>query len=380
MRSYTPTRRNVLQAVVHSGIAFFTLSASMKTLGSSASAQTAQKIMMGTSPVTALIGSYIGQVDFFKEEGLDIEWTRFVTGPPMMQAMAAGNIVVGDTGLANTIVAIARGLPLQALYLGACSTPTHPFERFMVMETSPIRTLDDLKDKKLAFLGAGSVPDMLLGALSRKTKIRKEDVQLVPMPGPNMPDALAQGLVDAIFAVPPNDTLAEQRYKVRTIADASELVPYSGLTTLAVKRDFAEAHPEAVKKIVRACIRSGRWIEDNPAEARRAVTKNLGLPENLAAEMRIPLFSRNGLPVMPNVWHVYEMLVRAKTIDPHPDPAKLFNDAIVEPVKRFTLPAVEELGLQPDPELDKMLTADYPLLPKPAASYYADWERRLLKT
>src|SRR5260370_41294618 len=104
MRSYAPTCRDVLRAAVHSGIAFFTLAASMKILGSSASAQTAQKIMMGTSPVTALIGSYIGQVDFFKEEGLDIEWTRFVTGPPMMQAMAAGNIVVGDTGLANTIV------------------------------------------------------------------------------------------------------------------------------------------------------------------------------------------------------------------------------------------------------------------------------------
>jgi hypothetical protein len=29
--------------------------------------------MMGTSPVTALIGSYIGQVDFFKEEGLDVD-------------------------------------------------------------------------------------------------------------------------------------------------------------------------------------------------------------------------------------------------------------------------------------------------------------------
>jgi ABC-type nitrate/sulfonate/bicarbonate transport system substrate-binding protein len=95
MRSYAPTRRDALRAAVRSGIAFFTLSASMKILGSSASAQTAQKIMMGTSPVTALIGSYIGQVDFFNEEGLDIEWTRFVTGPPMMQAMAAGNIVVG---------------------------------------------------------------------------------------------------------------------------------------------------------------------------------------------------------------------------------------------------------------------------------------------
>jgi hypothetical protein len=82
---------------------------------------------------------------------------------------------------------------------------------------------------------------------------------------------------------------------------------------------------------------------------------------------------------MPNVWHVYQMLVEAKTIDPHPDPAKLFNDAIVEPVKRFTLPVVEKLGVEPDPVIEKMLIAEYPLLPKPDDTYYADWERRLLK-
>lgn len=96
--------------------------------------------------------------------------------------------------------------------------------------------------------------------------------------------------------------------------------------------------------------------------------------------MRIPLFARNELPVMPNVWNLYEMLVRAKTIDPHPDPTKLFNETVVEPTKRFTLPAVSELGLQPDPEIEELLKGDYPFLPKPTASYYADWERRLLKS
>jgi hypothetical protein len=73
------------------------------------------------------------------------------------------------------------------------------------------------------------------------------------------------------------------------------------------------------------------------------------------------------------------MLIEAKTIDPHSDAGKLFNDTIVEPVKRFTLPTVEKLGMAPDPVIEKMLTAEYPLLPKPGANYYADWERRLLK-
>jgi len=335
----------------------------------STSAQIPEKIVIGSLPINGVIACYIGQVDFFKDEGLTVEVTRFSNFAPILQAMTAGSLAAGEIGVAPSIIGLTRGLPIFAPFLSAFSTPSHPFERIMVLEKSPIKVLDDLKGRKLAFLGPGTVPDMFLGALPKRTKISKEDIQLVPMPAPNMPDALAQGLVDAIFAIPPADTVAEQKYKARTIANASELVPYAGLSTFALKREFAETNPEPVKKLLRACIRFTRWIDDNPAAARSIMAKTLSLPDDVAAQARIPLFSRNGLPVMPNVWHLYEMLVLAKTIDPHPDPAKLFNDAIVEPTKRFTLPAVEELGLQPDPEIEKMLKGEYPLLPKPLDSY-----------
>ncbi len=357
-----------------------TVSVSARSLGLSASAQIPEKIVIGSLPINGVIACYIGQVDFFKDEGLTVEVTRFSNFAPILQAMTAGSLAAGEIGVAPSIIGLTRGLPIFAPFLSAFSTPSHPFERIMVLEKSPIKVLDDLKGRKLAFLGPGTVPDTFLGALPKRTKISKEDIQLVPMPAPNMPDALAQGLVDAIFAIPPADTVAEQKYKARTIANASELVPYAGLSTFALKREFAETNPEPVKKLLRACIRFTRWIDDNPAAARSIMAKTLSLPDDVAAQARIPLFSRNGLPVMPNVWHLYEMLVLAKTIDPHPDPAKLFNDAIVEPTKRFTLPAVEELGLQPDPEIEKMLKGEYPLLPKPLDSYYADWERRIIKT
>jgi|SRR3984893_2838774 len=380
MRCYQRTRRDALQTIARSAVAFVTVSVSARSLGLSASAQIPEKIVIGSLPINPVIASYIGQVDFFKDEGLTVEVTRFNNFAPVLQAMTAGSLVAGELGVAPSIIGLTRGLPLITPFLSAFSTPGHPFERIMVLEQSPIKVLDDLKGKKLAFLGPGTVPDMLLGALPKRAKISKEDIQLVPMPAPNMPDALAQGLVDAIFAIPPADTVAEQKYKARTIANASELVPYAGLSTFALRRDFAETNPEAVKKLFRACIRFARWIDDNPADARRVMAKNLGLPDELAEKSRIPVFSRNGLPVMPNVWHLYEMLVQAKTIDRHSDPTKLFNDAVVEPTKRFTLPAVEELGLQPDPEIEKMLKGEYPLLVKPVDSYYADWERRILKT
>ena len=375
MKPYWPSRRDALKTTV----TLLTVSVSARSLGLSASAQVPDKIVIGTIPIIPVIGSYVGKVDFFKQEGLTVELTRFNNFAPVLQAMAAGSVVAGDIGVPASIIGLTRGLPLIAPFLTTYSTPSHPVERIMVMQDSPIKTLDDLKGKKLAFLGPGTVPDMFLGALPKRTKIRKEEIDLVPMPAPNMPDALAQGLVDAIFAIPPADTVAEQKYKARTVANATELVSYTGLGTFAVKREFAEAHPEATKKLLRACIRFNRWIDDNLADARKVMAENLGLPEQLGAQSRIPLYSRNGLPVLPNVWHLYEMMVQVKTIDPHPDPAKLFNDTIVEPTKRLTLPAAEELGLQHDPEIERMLKGDHPFLPKPVESYYADWERRLLK-
>jgi ABC-type nitrate/sulfonate/bicarbonate transport system substrate-binding protein len=375
MNSYRLTRRSVMKTIGADAVGLFAASATARR----SSAQTAPKIVLGTQAITPAIESYLGATDFFREAGLTVELTRFNSFAPLFQAMVAGNVAVGGAGVAPSIIGIARGLPLIFPFLATFVTPRRPLERIMVMPQSSIQTLDDLKGKKLAFLGPGTVPDMMLDALPMKSRIRKDEIQLVPMPPPTMPDALAQGLVDAIFAIPPGDSVAESKYNARTIANATELVPYVGLTTVAIRRDFADNNPEATGRLLQAYIRLSRWAGSNDAEARKAMGKNLNLPDELAARARIPLFSRNGLPVMPNVWNLYEMLVRNKTIDAHPNPAKLFDAAIVEPTKRFTLPAVEALGLLADPDIDAMLKGEYPFLPKPAPNYYADWERHQLK-
>jgi sulfonate transport system substrate-binding protein len=375
MTSNKSTRRTVLKTITGSAAGFAAASIAPRR----SAAQDTPTITLGTLPINPVLGSYIGEVDIFNQQGLSVERTRFNNFAPILQGMTTGTIAVGDIGLAPSIIGLSRGLPLIVPFLSAYVTPRHPFERIMVMPNSPIKTLDDLKGKKLAFLGPGTVPDMLLDALPLKTAIKKQDIQLIPMPAPGMPDALGQGVVDAIFAIPPGDAVAERKYGARTVANIIDLVPYAGLSTIVVRRDFAEANPKATKKIYRACIGLSRWIGDNTMDARKVMGSNLGLPTELAVAARIPLFSRNGMPVMPDVWNIYEMLVRSKAIDPHPDPVRLFNDAIVEPTKRFILPVVEELGTQPDPEIESMLKGEYPFLPNPVASYYSDWERRLLK-
>ena len=200
---------------------------------------------------------------------------------------------------------------------------------------------------------------MMLDALPTKSRIRKDEIQLVPMPPPTMPDALAQGLVDAIFAIPPGDSVAESKYNARTIVNATELVPYVGLTTVAIRRDFAESNPEATGRLLRAYIRLSRWAGGNETEARKDDGREprfAGRPGDASANSAV-------LPQRPagHAQRVEPLRDAGAEQDDraHPDPAKLFDAAIVEPTKRFTLPAAEALGLQPDPDIDAMLKGDY---------------------
>ena len=139
MKSCELTRGQALQTIGKSAAIFVTVSVSARSLGLSASAQIPEKIVIGSIPINPVVASYMGQVDFFKEEGLITELTRFNNFAPILQAMAAGSLAAGDIGVAASIIGLTRGLPLIAPFLTSFSTPSHPLERIMVMESSPIK-------------------------------------------------------------------------------------------------------------------------------------------------------------------------------------------------------------------------------------------------
>ena len=81
----------------------------------------------------------------------------------------------------------------------------------------------------------------------------------------------------------------------RTVANATELVPYTGLATLVLRHDFPDKNLETITKLLTATIRFSRWIDDKPAAARSAMAKNLVLPDDLAAKNSGSSLSDRGL-------------------------------------------------------------------------------------
>lgn len=339
----------------------------------------ADNVRIGYLPVNVMLPVYSEKAGFWKDAGLNIELFRAQGGPAVLQALMTGEVPVGDVGVAPAVIAATRGLPFYFLTLASVSTPDHPLDRIMVRKDSPIKSFQDLRGKTLAINQKGTQPDAALGAAEKVYGVKRSEINIVPIPYPNMPQVLAQGQVDAIYPFPPADTSAELSFGARTIAETSDFIPYIGFTTLAVRRDFADANPAVIKKLIKGAIIGQRWINDRPTESRRIANEFLGVPADIGSRVRTAYWARNALPVMANVWHLYELQVAGGIIKPVADVQKMMQSYFIDPVTKFTLPALEELGMQPDPAIKKMLGASYPLLQKPVQEYYTRWDRDLLR-
>jgi sulfonate transport system substrate-binding protein len=374
------SRRTVLGSGLGLGGGLLTVTISARALGlSPAIAKVPEKIVIGQVPFNTQVTIYGEVIGQFKEEGLSIEYHKAIGGPAVIQALAAGGIPVGEPGVGPALIAAARKIPLISPALGGIGTPTHPFSRIMTLSSSPIRSVADLKGKKIALHQRGVMEDLVLPAMKIRYGVGPQDVEIVLIPSPNQPQVLSQGLVDAIFANPPTDAVAEQKFNARTVINVADFVPYLGYGTFSFREDFVEAYPDAAIRLMKAWIRTCRWINDNAERANAIAGAGLGIPEEVRPQLRLPYFARNGLAVLPNVWHIYYMLVEGKVLDPVDDPGKLIEQSVVEPAKRIGLPALETVGQQPDPEVIAMLRAPYPLLPNGVETYYTDWERALLR-
>jgi NitT/TauT family transport system substrate-binding protein len=375
------SRRQMLSDALRAGGGAFAVTISARALClSPAIAKVPERIVLGQVPFNTVVSLYrSAEVDYFKEEGLSIEYTMAVGGPALVQALAAGSIPAADIGVAPALIAAARKLPLISPALAGIGTPKQPFTRIMVREDSPIRSVTDLKGKRLAVHQRGAMEDLTLPALKASRGIGVEDLEIALVPAPNQPQALAAKQVDAIFVNPPVDAVAERKFKARTLINVAEYVPYIGYNTFTFRQDFVETYPDAAKSLMKAWIRTCRWIDDNQLKAQAIMGSSLGIDEELRPHVRLPYFARNGLAVLPNVWNIYHMLVANKVLDGVDDPAKLIEQSVIEPVRRIGLPALEAVGQQVDPEVAAMLRAHFPFLPKPTEAYHTDWERAQLR-
>lgn len=210
------------------------------------------------------------------------EWKEFKHGPALLEAINANEVDIGHVGETPPVFAQAANVPF--VYV-ATDPPAPKAEAIIVRQDSPIKTIADLKGKKVALNRGSNVHYLLLKALET-VKLTLKDVNVVYLaPGDARP-AFDSGQVDAWVIWDPFLASAELA-GARVIANGEGFV--KNHLFYVARREFAEKHPELVRAVLEEYQALSEWEAKNPEESARLSAQSSGIAYEalLKAEQRL---------------------------------------------------------------------------------------------
>lgn len=211
----------------------------------------------------------------FDGNSVAVTWNEFVAGPQMLEALNVGSIDIAYTGETPPVFAQAAGAPL--LYFAF--EPNGPkAEAILVQKDSPIKTVADLKGKKVALNKGSNVHYLLVKALE-DAGLKYTDIETAFLPPGDARPAFEQKAVDAWVIWDPFQAAAEKQLGARTLRDGQGLVANRGffLTT----QSFVDSQPDTLKVVLEELESVSNWAKDNAPSVAKFLSLALGIPEEV---------------------------------------------------------------------------------------------------
>jgi sulfonate transport system substrate-binding protein len=254
-----------------------------------------------------------------------IKWKSFTSGPPLLEALNAGAIDIGAVGNTPPLFAAAGKSKIEVVSgakMGAKG------DTIVVPKDSPIKTVAELKGKKVAVAEGSSANYDLLAQLA-KAGLSYKDIDVKELQPADALAAFTNKHVDAWAIWDPYTSQAELEANARILVDGSGLV--NGMS-------FEAANPDALKdKATRAAIKDyvGRlakaqlwsnthrdqwakvWAEETglaPEVTRRAVDRRTAKPTPIDSD------------VIDSEQEMADAFVKAGILPEKFDVAKFFTD------------------------------------------------------
>ena len=220
---------------------------------------------------------------------IEVNWTEFPAGPQLLEGLNVGAIDFGTVGEAPPIFAQAAGADL--IYVGN-EPAASAAEAILVPKDSPIKTVAELKGKKVA-LNKGSNVHFLLVKLLEKAGVQYRDIDAVFLTPADARAAFERGSVDAWAIWEPFLAAAQMQTGARILADGNGVV--SNHQFFLASRPYASKRSDVVAIVLEEVAAVDEWAKTNPKEAAAALSPQIGLDQ---PTLELAL-SRGGYGVVP---------------------------------------------------------------------------------
>lgn len=199
---------------------------------------------------------------FFADAGLDVTLVAPADPNDPPKLVAAGKADLAVDYQPQLQMQIGEGLPLVRI----ATLVATPLNCVVALESGPIKSLADLKGKKVGFSVAG-FEDALLGAMLEKNGLSLKDVELVNVNFTLSPSVI-QGKVDAVIGAYRNfelNQMALDKHPGRAFyPEENGVPPYDELIVVANKD---RAKDPRFARFVAAVERATLYIENHPDES-----------------------------------------------------------------------------------------------------------------
>lgn len=229
---------------------------------------------------------------WFEEEGLKIKWVGEIPAAQLVPSVASRQVDFANRHTPLILTAIAGGAKLKIVSAGARTTPERPHMKYLVVESSAIRSVKDFKGKKVGINSFGACSEYVLKEYLKRNGLDK-DVEFVVLPDANQEQVLKQGLIDVGVLHSPYYEKAVKVGGVREVFNDYVVDKgLSGMLPYFTNEELIRERPEVVRKFVKVLGKASNWTNLNHDEAGVIFAKRRGIDPNYAGSWE---YFKNGI-------------------------------------------------------------------------------------
>ena len=232
---------------------------------------------------------------FFQQEGADISGILSSDGGgSTVRVMLGGNLAYGEIAVAGTVAAIQQGADLRIVSDNALTVAEFAWA---VKKGSAIKSLADLKGKKIGFTNPKSTSQAVDVVMLEKMGIKLTDVELVRTGGyGEQVVALGLGAIDVATLADP--VWSKNAADLQPIGFADDVLPPLCDVVGVATGDAIRKRPDFVRAIIRGRRKAVEFMNAHPDEAGDIIAKVYNLEPAVvrAAVGRLVKVGKSGMP------------------------------------------------------------------------------------
>lgn len=267
-------RFNLLRLPLTSLVATFALAVGLQSAVNAAEAPPAEVHLDYAyySPVS-LVLKHFGWLEKALPES-KVTWVFSQGSNRSLEYLNSGGVDFASSASLSAVLARANGSPIKSVYVYSRAEWT----ALVVRKDSPLKTVADLKGKKIAAT-KGTDPYLFTLRALQQAHLTKDDVELLHLQHPDGRIALEKGDVDAWAGLDPHMAASEIQAGSRLLYRNKDFNSYG---VISVTESYAKEHPEAVKTVLSAYEKAREWSLKNPEELAKLLATESGLPLDVA--------------------------------------------------------------------------------------------------